>query len=111
MKQFITKSMFLFIFVTSSLSYGASDNISQQIQLLNSQIQGQLQKIQADQQKQMKQLNEQIQAQLAKLQTTLQEQIQQVNTQTQNQIKQVVSTLQQQIQDVQKNKPVNSAVN
>ena len=45
----------------------AADNTSQQIQLLNSQIQAQLQKMQTDQQAQIKTLNTQIQTQIKQM--------------------------------------------
>ncbi|AHE67388.1 hypothetical protein [Legionella oakridgensis] len=90
------------LLMLSSLSNAyADDNTTKQIQLLNSQIQAQLQKIQADQQNQIKQLNTQIQTQLKQLQQQLQDQIQQVNTDTQKQIQTLQTTLQNQIKQVQ----------
>ncbi len=79
----------------------AADNTSQQIQLLNSQIQAQLQKMQTDQQTQIQTLNTQIQTQIKQIQTDLQAQISKVNSQTQDQIKQLQATLEQQIKQVQ----------
>ncbi len=79
----------------------ADDNVSQQIQLLNTQIQMQFQKVNASQLKQNKDFNTQIQAQLKQMQTDLQDQIQKMNTQTQNQMKDLQASLQQQISDIQ----------
>ena len=105
----ILKGVYMKKIIVASLVYMgacnmsfAADNTSQQIQLLNSQIQAQLEKVQATQQKQLQTLNTQIQNQIKQMQTDLQAQIQKVNTQTQDQIKQVQTTLQQQIAQVQK---------
>jgi len=57
----------------------ADDNVTQQIQVLNNQIQAQLKTMQAAQQKQLKDLNLQIQNQLKTMQTTLEQQIKQVH--------------------------------
>ena len=67
----------------------AADNSSQQIQLLNSQIQVQLQTLQSTQQKQIQALNKQLQGQIKQVQTDLQAQIQKLNTQIQAQLKQL----------------------
>lgn len=78
----------------------AADNTSQQIQMLNSQIQSQLQTMQATQQKQMKDLNTQIQAQLKEMQGTLDTKINTMNSQIQNQLKTVQDNLQKQVKQV-----------
>jgi len=70
----------------SSMGF-AADNVSKQIQMLNSQIQTQLQQIQEAQQKQIKAMNTQLQTQMKQMQVTLQAQIQTLNTQTQAQMK------------------------
>ena len=80
-----------------------ADNVTDQIQLLNSQIQAQLQNVQQKQQQQIKTLNTQLQTQLKQMQSDLQAQIQKVNTQTQAQMKHMQTTLQQQIQQFQEN--------
>ncbi|WP_133127419.1 hypothetical protein [Legionella nagasakiensis] len=90
----------LMLFSLGNFAY-ADDNVTKQIQLLNSQIQAQLQKIQADQQNQIKQLNTQIQTQLKQLQQQLQDQIQKVNTDTQKQMQTMQTTLENQIKQVQ----------
>ena len=78
-----------------------ADDASQQIQLLNSQIQAQLQQMQAAQQKQISTLNQQTQQQLKDLQTLLQNKMLASNKSTQEQIKTLQTTLQAQIQQVQ----------
>ena len=104
----ILKGVYMKKIIVASLVYMgacnmsfAADNTSQQIQLLNSQIQAQLQTLQAGQQKQIQTLNAQIQAQIKQAQSDLQAQIQKSNTQTQAQIKQLQTTLQDQIKQVQ----------
>lgn len=92
MKKTIIASIFLV--VGCNEAFAATDNVSQQIQLLNSQIQTQLQTIQSDQQKQIQTLNKQIQTQLKQTQTDLQAQIQKENAQTQAQIKELQTNLQ-----------------
>jgi DNA anti-recombination protein RmuC len=77
-----------------------ADNSTQQVQMLNSQIQAQLQTMQAAQQKQLKDLNTQIQNQLKQMQTILDEKISTLNTQVQSQMKAMQTTLQQQIKQV-----------
>jgi len=106
LRDFMKKlGMSLVLLATSTLIHAQPDNTSAQIQLLNSQIQAQMQKLQADQQTQIKTLNTQLQVQLKQLQTDLQAQIQKANSQTQDQIKQLQTTLQQQIQQVQQQAP------
>ena len=85
---------FVFLLVGYHGVFAANDNTSDQIQLLNSQIQSQLQTMQSDQQKQIQALNKQVQTQLKQMQTDLQAQIQKANSQTQAQIKQLQTSLQ-----------------
>ncbi len=92
MKKIIVSLMFV---GACHVTYAASDNVSDQIQLLNSQIQTQLQSMQSDQQKQIRTLNKQIQGQMKQMQTDLQAQIQKANAQTQAQIKQLQPSAQQ----------------
>lgn len=81
---------------------GFADNgSSQQIQMLNSQIQAQMQQMQEIQQKQVKEMNLKIQAQLKELQSTLQDQIQKVNTQNQTALKQLKDSFQAEINQLQ----------
>ena len=89
-----TTASLMLLVVGCNVAYAADDSVSQQIQLLNSQIQTQLQTIQSDQQKQIQTLNKQIQAQLKQIQTDLQAQIQKGNAQTQAQIKELQTNLQ-----------------
>ena len=84
----------------SHVASAADDNVSKQIQLLNSQIQSQLQQIQETQQKQTKTMNTQIQAQLKQMQTDMQAQIQKSNSNNQDQIKAMQTQLQAQIKQV-----------
>lgn len=70
---------------------------AQQIQQLNTQIQGQIKQVHTQEQQQIEKLNSDIQGQMKQLQSQLQEQIQKLNTQTQAQIAKVQTTLQQQI--------------
>ena len=86
--------------MTYALAGHAEDNTSDQIQMLNSQIQAQLQQMQETQQKELKELNMQLQTQLKKMQTDLQEKIQTLNTQTQEQMKTMQTELQTQIKQV-----------
>ena len=73
----MNKGIAVFLILVGGMNIAsADDNVSQQIQLLNSQIQAQIQKSQSDQQVQIKELNKQIQAQLKQMQTDLQAQIQ-----------------------------------
>lgn len=74
-----------------------AENTSEQIQLLNSQIQSQLQKNQATTQAQIKQLNTQIQTQLKQIQSDFQNKLEKLSTQTEAQLKQVQESLQKQI--------------
>lgn len=92
----------LFVLVTiSNITYADSNNVSQQIQLLNSQIQAQLQKVQVDQQNQILAMNKQVQMQLKQMQTDLQAQIQSANAQNQEQLKQLHAAMQVQLQNIQ----------
>lgn len=91
----------LILVATYNAACADSNNVSQQIQLLNSQIQAQLQKVQTDQQGQIQALNKQIQIQIKQMQTDLQTQIQTANAQTQAQLKQLQTTLQDQIKAIQ----------
>ena len=90
--------------LSSGLLCGVSsaDSVSTQIQMLNSQIQAQLQKMQADQQKQTQTMNAQVQSQLKQMQSDLQDQIKKSSSQSQSQLKQVQDGLQKEIQQVQK---------
>lgn len=76
------------------------ESSSQQIQMLNSQLQVQLQRMQETQQKQIQQLNKQLQSQLKETQKKLQEQINQLNTMTEEKMKQMQKTLQAQIKQI-----------
>lgn len=78
MKQMIALSMMLLF--TCQNAIAADDNTSQQIQLLNSQIQAQLATLHNDQEKQIQTLNKQIQAQLKQMKSDLEEQIKQLQT-------------------------------
>ena len=101
MKKIIWIPFYIFAMLSFSHSLWAADSATAQVNLLNSQIQDQLQKLQEKQQKQMKDLNAQIQTQLQQMQANLQAQIQKVNTQTQAQMKQLQDALHQQIQQIQ----------
>lgn len=92
----------LFVLVgISNITYADSNNVSQQIQFLNSQIQAQLQKIQVDQQNQILAMNKQVQMQLKQMQTDLQAQIQSANAQNQEQLKQLHAAMQVQLKNIQ----------
>ncbi len=97
----IALSLGLVLFMPMSM---AADNTSQQIQMLNSQIQAQLQAMQATQQKQLTDLNKRQQDQMKTMQATLDDKINSLNTQLQDQMKTMQAALQQQIQQVQKGK-------
>ena len=88
------------ICAATNLAHADDANVSQQIQLLNSQIQAQFQKIKAEQQNQIKTLNSKVQAQLKQMQTDLQTQIQKANALNQDQIKQLQTSFQQQLNQV-----------
>lgn len=77
-----------------------ADDASKQIQMLNSQLQVQLQRIQETQQEQIQKLNKQLQDQLKDVQTKLQDQIQQVNKTTQDKMKEMQEKLQAEIKQV-----------
>jgi hypothetical protein len=101
MKKFVL--LILLACVSKSIGFVYADEAplsgssSQQIQQLNTQIQGQFKQIQTQQQQQLEKLNSQVQGQLKQMQSQLQEQLQKLNSQTQSQIQQVQTTLQQQI--------------
>lgn len=97
----LSMSAGLILFTSVSI---AGDNVSQQIQLLNSQIQAQLQTMQAEQQKQLVDLNKRLQEQMKTMQTTLDGKINQMNTQVQTQMKTLESGLKTEIQQVQRGK-------
>lgn len=99
MKRMIIASLLLLGTIDGSY---ASDNVSKQIELLNSQIQAQLEGLHADHQKQLDVLNKQLQAQLKSVQSHLEAEIKKSNAISQTQIKQVQTNLQKQIQDIQK---------
>lgn len=83
-----------------SVHAASVDNATQQLQVLNSQIQAQLEAMQATQQKQMKDLNTQIQNQLKQMQTTLDSKINTMNAQIQKQMQTMNDTVQKQIKQV-----------
>jgi mRNA-degrading endonuclease RelE of RelBE toxin-antitoxin system len=85
----------VWILSISSVCIAAEDSTSKQIQMLNSQIQVQLQKLQETQQKQIKDLNVKLQAQLQQMQTNLEAEIQKANTQNQAQFKQIHDNINQ----------------
>ncbi|KTC95268.1 hypothetical protein [Legionella feeleii] len=100
------KSKLIFSLMFSTVlplsTYAASvDSSAQQIQQLNTQIQGQLKQIQAQQQQQIDKLNGQLQVQMKQMQAQLQQQIQKVNAQTQAQMQKMQAQLQEQIRQVQ----------
>jgi gas vesicle protein len=78
----------------------AADSTSKQIQMLNSQLQVQLQRLQASQEKQLQTLNKQLQAQLQDTQKKLQSQIDTLNKTTQAQMKELKKSLETQIKQV-----------
>lgn len=94
-------AILLIMIGVSHIASADSDSVSQQIQLLNSQIQAQFQKVQSEQQSQIQTLNKQIQTQLKQMQTDLQAQIEKANTITQEQLKQLETGLQTRIKTVQ----------
>lgn len=94
-------SVIMMMSVLNGVAFAESDNVSKQIQLLNSQIQDQIQKVQSTGQDQVQQLNKQIQTQLKQMQTDLQNQIKDLNEKLEAQIKKVETSLQEQIKQVQ----------
>lgn len=87
---------------TSAISFAdGQNNVSQQIQLLNSQIQTQLQRIQASQQESITQLNKQIQTQLKQIESNFEAEMQKLNSQTEAQIKKIEASLQGEIKQLQ----------
>lgn len=91
---------FYFIMAIGVTKTTYAENTTEQVQLLNTQIQSQLQKIQASTQTQLKQLNTQIQAQMKQLQSDLQTKMQTLQTQTQTQLKQLQESLQKELTKV-----------
>ncbi|MCH9757328.1 MAG: DUF4175 domain-containing protein [Gammaproteobacteria bacterium] len=77
-----------------------ADAVSKQIQMLNSQLQVQMQRMQETQQKQVQELNTKLQKQLKETQTKLQKQIQDMNKMTQKQLKEVQTSLEGQIKQI-----------
>ncbi len=94
-KQLLGASL---LFVSTACVY--ADDTSKQIQMLNSQLQVQLQRIQETQQEQIQKLNKQLQGQLKDMQTKLQDQIQKVNKTNQEKMKKMQENLQAQIKKV-----------
>ncbi|MDF1677506.1 MAG: hypothetical protein P1U32_02290 [Legionellaceae bacterium] len=88
------------IALLSTAAIGADSGATKQIQMLNSQLQVQLQRMQETQQKQIQKLNKQLQKQLKDTQTKLQDQMAQMNTATQKQMKDMQKNLQAQIKQV-----------
>lgn len=84
----------------SQTVYAASDP-TQMVQQLNSQIQGQLQKIQEQQNNSMKDMNTKNQTQLKKIHDELDAKIIGVNKDLQDKLKQINDSLQSQIKQVQ----------
>ena len=83
-----------------SSTWGYADDASKQIQMLNSQLQVQLQRLQETQQKQVQKLNTQLQAQLKEVQTKLQDEMKKMNTMTQTKMKKMQEDLQSQIKQL-----------
>ncbi len=83
-----------------SSTWGYADDASKQIQMLNSQLQVQLQRLQETQQKQIQKLNKQLQSQLKDVQTKLQDEMKNMNTMTQKKMKKMQDNLQSQIKQV-----------
>lgn len=77
-----------------------ADDTSKQLQMLNSQLQVQLQRMQEAQQKQVKALSAQFQSQLADTQKKLQAQIKALNQATQQQMEAIQKDLEAKIQKV-----------
>ena len=102
MKRIASGALGVFMFGLVGASNAGSGDVSQQIQMLNSQIQAQLQKMQADQQKLNQTFNAQVQAQLKQMQSQLQDQIKKASDQSTSQLKQVQAGLEQEIQQVHK---------
>lgn len=89
---YITVCFMLFFsgfFVSLPCTSYADDDVDKQIQQLNTQIQTQLQQIQALTQKQITTVNTQIQSQIQQMQADVQKQIATMNTQTQSQLQQL----------------------
>ena len=85
----------------SDYSFAAEQNsASQQVQMLNSQIQVQLQQLQQTQQQQILDLNTKLQAQMQKIQTTLEQELQTMHSQVQDQIKTMQANFNQQMQQI-----------
>jgi t-SNARE complex subunit (syntaxin) len=91
----------MFGYMVFSLSNNSFAGEAQQIQMLNSQIQAQLQQMQETQQKQIADLNTQVQGQLKKMKDELSAQIATLNTNYQADLKKMQNDLQAQIKQVQ----------
>lgn len=102
MKKRASGALAVFLIGLVGASNAGGSDVSQQIQMLNSQIQAQLQKMQADQQKLNQTFNAQVQGQLKQMQTELQDQIKKASAESQSQLKQVQAGLEQEIQQVHK---------
>lgn len=77
-----------------------ADDTSKQIQMLNSQLQVQLQRMQESQEKQIHTLNAQLQKQLKETQTKLQSEMQAMNASNQKKMKAMHDDLQAQIKQI-----------
>ncbi len=88
------------IALLSTTAIGAGADATKQIQMLNSQLQVQLQRMQETQQAQIQKLNKQLQKQLKDTQTKLQDQMAKMNTATQKQMQDMQKSLQAQIKQV-----------
>ena len=97
--QFMINGLLLSCLSVNLYAADAS-SASQQVQLLNSQIQVQLQEMQQVQQKQVIELNTKLQAQLLKMQTTLEQQMQTMNQDLQAKMKTMQDNLTQQMQQL-----------
>ena len=99
MRMIIARLLSGCLFVLAS-TWGYADDTSKQIQMLNSQLQVQLQRMQEAQQKQVEALSKQFQSQLADTQQKLQDQIKSLNTATQKQMESMQKALDAKIQKV-----------
>lgn len=78
----------------------AADGTSNQIQMLNSQLQVQMQRLHETQQKQIKELNQKLQGQLKETQEKLQAEIKDLHKKTEEKMKKMQEDLQAQIKQV-----------
>ncbi len=99
--KLIAHVIFGSLLLSNALYADNAPSSSQQIEQLNTTIQGQLKALQAQQQQQIATLNSQIQTQLKQMQEDLQNQMQTLNSRTQDQMKEIQTNLQQQIAQVQ----------